>query len=78
MYYAWRDQFLSNMSQAFEIKMVNQKGVCQAQQIDKMKKIIVDLTIELKKTMRICGNFKATQPRGYLEKWWYSQSNKYH
>ncbi len=49
MYYAWRDQFLSNMDQAFETKKIVQKEAYQIQKIDKMKKIIADLTIELKK-----------------------------
>ena len=49
MYYAWRDQFLSNMDQAFETKKVNQKEAYQNHQMNKMKKIIADLTIELKK-----------------------------
>ena len=49
MYYAWRDHFLSNMDQAFETKKIVQKEAYQIQKIDKMKKIIADLTIELKK-----------------------------
>ena len=49
MYYAWRDQFLSNMDQAFETKKIVQKEAYQIQKIDKMKKIITDLTIDLKK-----------------------------
>lgn len=49
MYYSWRDQFLSNMEQAFETKRINQREAHQNLQIDKMKKIIADLTIELKK-----------------------------
>ena len=50
MYYSWRDQFLSNMGQAFETKNLDQREVYQNRQIDKMKKIIADLTIELKKS----------------------------
>ena len=49
MYYSWRDQFVSNMGQAFETKKINQREAHQNLQIDKMKKIIADLTIELKK-----------------------------
>ena len=49
MYYSWRDQFLSNMGLAFETKKVDQREAYQNRQIDKMKKIIADLTIELKK-----------------------------
>ena len=49
MYYSWRDQFLSNMGQVFETKKRNQREAYQNLQMDKMKKIIADLTIELKK-----------------------------
>ena len=49
MYYSWRDQFLSNMGQVFETKKRNQLEAYQNLQMDKMKKIIADLTIELKK-----------------------------
>ena len=49
MYYSWRDQFLSNMSQVFETKKIDQREAYQNHQIDKMKKIIANLTIELKK-----------------------------
>lgn len=50
MYYSWRDQFLSNMGQVFETKKIDQREAYQNHQIDKMKKIIADLTIELKKS----------------------------
>ena len=50
MYYSWRDQFLSNMGQVFETKKIDQRQAYQNRQIDKMKKIIADLTIELKKS----------------------------
>ena len=50
MYYSWRDQFLSNMGQAFETKKIDQPKAYQNRQIDKMIKIIADLTIELKKS----------------------------
>jgi 2-oxo-4-hydroxy-4-carboxy--5-ureidoimidazoline (OHCU) decarboxylase len=50
MYYRWRDQFLSNMGQVFETKKIDQREAYQNRQIDKMKKIINDLTIEVKKS----------------------------
>ena len=50
MYYSWRDQFLSNMGQVFETKKIDQREAYQNRQIDKMKKIFADLTIELKKS----------------------------
>ena len=55
MYYSWRDQFLSNMGQVFETKKIDQREAYQNRQIDKMKKIIADLTIELKKATRRSG-----------------------
>ena len=48
MYYSWRDQFLSNMGQVFETKKIDQREAYQNRQIDKMKMIFADLTIELK------------------------------
>lgn len=50
MYYAWRDQFLSHMDKAFEVKQAGRREVYQNKKINEMKKIIADLTIELKKT----------------------------
>ncbi len=49
MYYAWRDQFLLNIDQVFAINKNKQQESYQKHQIHKMKKIIADLTIELKK-----------------------------
>lgn len=49
MYDRWRDPFLLNMGQAFETNRMNQREAHQNLQIDKMKKIVADLTIELKK-----------------------------
>ena len=59
MYYSWRDQFLSNMGQVIETKKRNQREAYQNLQMDKMKKIIADLTIELKKTTRTSGSIKG-------------------
>ena len=60
MYYSWRDQFLSNMGQVFETKKIDQREAYQNHQIDKMKKIIADLTIELKKATRTTGYAKTS------------------
>ena len=49
MYYSWRDQFLSNMDQAFATNKMKKKESLQKHKIDQMKKIIANLTIELKK-----------------------------
>ena len=50
MYYSWRDQFLTNMRQVFDTKKIDQREAYQNHKIDKMKRIIADLTIELKKS----------------------------
>ena len=50
MYYSWRDQFLTNMEQVFDTKKIDQREAYQNHKIDKMKRIIADLTIELKKS----------------------------
>ena len=50
MYYSWRDQFLTNMGQVFDTKKIDQREAYQNHKIDKMKRIIAQLTIELKKS----------------------------
>ena len=47
-YYQWRDQFLSNMSQVFTNEGRKEKALVKENV--KLKKIIGDLTVELKKT----------------------------
>jgi hypothetical protein len=47
------------MGQVFETKKRNQREAYQNLQMDKMKKIIADLTIELKKTTRTSGSIKG-------------------
>ena len=49
MYYVWRDQLLTHMDKAFEVKRADQREAYQQKQVEKMKQIIADLTIELKK-----------------------------
>jgi transposase-like protein len=48
-YYLWRDQLLKYGNQAFEQKNVSKKEQLLEQQNTKLKRIIGDLTIELKK-----------------------------
>jgi len=47
-YYRWRDRFLSNMHQAFENG--SRKETKLIFENDRLKKIIGDLTVELKKS----------------------------
>ena len=48
-YYQWRDQLLKYGNQAFEVKNVTKKEQRLEQEVQKLKQIIADLTVELKK-----------------------------
>jgi len=48
-YYQWRDQLLKFGNQAFEQKNVTKKEQYLEQEVRKLKRIIGDLTVELKK-----------------------------
>jgi transposase-like protein len=47
-YYRWRDQFLANMHQVFDGK--DRKEVVLKQENLRLRKVIGDLTVELKKS----------------------------
>ena len=49
-YYKWRDLFLANCHQSFEVKNQTQKEQHLEQKVQKLTKIIGDLTVELKKS----------------------------
>lgn len=49
-YYNWRDNLLKFGHQAFETKNITKKEQHLEQQVTKLKRIIGDLTIELKKS----------------------------
>ena len=49
-YYQWRDQLLKFGHQAFETKNITKKEQHLEQQVTKLKRIIGDMTIELKKS----------------------------
>ncbi len=49
-YYKWRDNLLKHGHQAFEVKNVTKKEQHLEQEVTKLKKIIGDLAIELKKS----------------------------
>ena len=49
-YYKWRDLFLANCHQSFEVKKQSQKEQHLETQVKKLRSIIGDLTIELKKS----------------------------
>ena len=48
-YYQWRDQLLKYGNQAFEVKNFTKKEQHLEQEVQKLKRIIGDLTVELKK-----------------------------
>jgi len=48
-YYKWRDRFLQTSHQAFETKDISKKEQKLVEETHKLKKIIADLTVELKK-----------------------------
>lgn len=49
-YYKWRDQFINNCHESFDVKKQTSKEQRLEAQIEKMRRIIGDLTIELKKS----------------------------
>ena len=49
-YYQWRDQLLKYGNQAFEQKNVSKKEQLLENEVRKLRRIIGDLTVELKKT----------------------------
>lgn len=48
-YYQWREQFLSNLDQVFELPKKGKKQMRLEQENRELKAIIGDLTVELKK-----------------------------
>ena len=48
-YYKWRDLFLQSCHQAFETKSITKKEQKLESEVHKLKSIIGDLTVELKK-----------------------------
>ena len=52
-YYQWRDQFLSNAPKAFDTAQVTQKEERQRKEIDRLKHMVGELTMELKKSEEV-------------------------
>ena len=50
LYYRWRDQLLQHGQQAFETKNMTKKEKRLQNEIQQLKQIIGDLTVELKKS----------------------------
>ena len=49
-YYQWRDQFFANASKAFEVTLQSQREARLRQENERLKKVIGELTLELKKS----------------------------
>jgi transposase-like protein len=49
MYYKWRDQFLTNAAKAFEIDKITRKEDRLLQENQRLKGVVGELTLELKK-----------------------------
>lgn len=48
-YYKWRDKFLENAKQVFELDKQSKREECLEREVGRLKGIIGDLTVELKK-----------------------------
>lgn len=49
-YYAWRDQFLSHATKAFEVQQQSQRESRLQQENARLKQVVAELTLELKKS----------------------------
>ena len=54
-YYEWRDQFLANASKAFEVHQQADQVVRLERENSRLKRVVVDLTLEVKKTEEVLG-----------------------
>ena len=50
LYYQWRDQFMSRVEQVFDLPKKGSQEVRLEEEIRKLKTVIGDLTVELKKS----------------------------
>jgi transposase-like protein len=49
-YYQWRDQFLRNLEKPFETGQVSKREQALKEEVRRLKTIVGDLTVELKKS----------------------------
>jgi transposase-like protein len=54
-YYQWRDQFLANASKAFEVHQDAQKDARLARETTRLKTLVGELTLALKKSDECLG-----------------------
>lgn len=65
--YQWRDQFLAHAGQAFEAHQQSQRETRLQQDHAKLKQLVGELTLELKKTMRSGNETVGVFHRGRAE-----------
>ena len=54
-YYDWRDTFLANASKAFEIHQQADQVQRLERENSRLKRVVADLTLEVKKTEEVLG-----------------------
>jgi transposase-like protein len=54
-YYQWRDQFLAHAAKAFEVHEQSQREARLARENAKLKTLVGELTLELKKSDEVLG-----------------------
>ena len=54
-YYEWRDQFLANASKAFEVHQHTDQVQRLERENSRLKRVVADLTLEVKKTEELLG-----------------------
>jgi transposase-like protein len=55
LYYQWRDQFLANAAKAFEVHQHIQQEARLEQENARLKQLVGELTLELKKSDELLG-----------------------
>ena len=55
LYYQWRDQFLAHAANAFEVHQQNRREARLEQENAKLKKLVGELLLELKKSDELLG-----------------------
>ena len=54
-YYAWRDQFLAHASNAFDVHQHADQVQRLERENSRLKRVVADLTLEVKKTEELLG-----------------------
>lgn len=54
-FYQWRDQFLANASKTFDVHQQTQREARLEQENSRLKKMVGELTMELKKSEEVFG-----------------------